>query len=348
MLPQMFSRKPAAQQAEGAPDASQALARAQSLRTDILAEVQKRVYGQDDVVEILLIALVAQGHTLMIGVPGLAKTLLVSTLAQALGLEFNRIQFTPDLMPSDITGTDILEEDPQSGKRVFKFLQGPVFTNLLLADEINRTPPKTQAALLQAMQEHTVTAGGKDYPLAPPFLVFATQNPIEQEGTYPLPEAQLDRFMFHIELTYPSKEDERRIARWTTTDAQQEVRSVVTREDILAVQSLVRQMEVSDAVVDVAVDLVRATRPEDESAPEIVRQNVSFGAGPRAVQSLILGAKARAALQGHALPSVADVYALAPNILGHRILVNFRAEAENIRAKDVVRALIDAHQVKRA
>src|SRR5690625_4891504 len=203
-------------------------------------------------------------------------------------------------MPSDIPGTDILEEDPQSGKRVFKFLQGPVFTNLLLADEINRTPPKTQAALLQAMQEHTVTAGGKDYPLAPPFLVFATQNPIEQEGTYPLPEAQLDRFMFHIELTYPSKEDERRIARWTTTDAQQEVRSVVTREDILAVQSLVRQMEVSDAVVDVAVDLVRATRPEDESAPEIVRQNVSFGAGPRAVQSLILGAKARSPARSRA------------------------------------------------
>lgn len=348
MLPFITSVKSSAKPSAETPDVSSQLARAQGLRTDILAEVEKRVYGQTEVVEILLIALAAQGHTLMIGVPGLAKTLLVSTLAEALGLSFNRIQFTPDLMPSDITGTDILEEDPQSGTRVFRFLKGPVFSNLLLADEINRTPPKTQAALLQAMQEHTVTAGGKNYPLEPPFLVFATQNPIEQEGTYPLPEAQLDRFMFHIELTYPSKEDERRIARWTTTHAQQEVRAVVSRDDILAVQDLVRQMEVSDAVVDVAVDLVRASRPQDESAPEIVRHNVSFGAGPRAVQALILGAKARAALRGHELPSIEDVYALAPNILGHRILMNFRAEAENIRAHDVVRSLIEAHQVKRA
>lgn len=323
------------------------LARAQQLRTDILDEVGKRVFGQTEVVELLLTALVAQGHTLMVGVPGLAKTLLVSTLAEALGLSFNRIQFTPDLMPSDITGTDILEEDPQTGKRVFRFMKGPVFSNLLLADEINRTPPKTQAALLQAMQEHTVTAGGRHYELAPPFLVFATQNPIEQEGTYPLPEAQLDRFMFQIELGYPSKEDERRIARWTTTHAQENVRAVVSHADILAVQALVRDMEVSDAVIDVAVDLVRASRPDDDSAPDIVRQHVSFGAGPRAVQALILGAKARAALQGFELPSIDDVLALAPNILVHRILVNFRAEAENVRAHDVVQALIDAHRVTR-
>lgn len=351
MIPVFSSKKntPDAKDASSAtPEVRMTLERAETIRKDILAEVGKRVYGQQEVVELLLTALVAQGHTLMIGVPGLAKTLLVSTLAQALGLDFNRIQFTPDLMPSDITGTDILEEDPQSGKRVFRFLKGPVFTNLLLADEINRTPPKTQAALLQAMQEHTVTAGGRTYPLDPPFLVFATQNPIEQEGTYPLPEAQLDRFMFHVELVYPSAEDERRIARWTTTVEQQEVQSVVSHADILAIQRLVREMEVSDTVIDAAVELVRATRPQDESAPEIVRDNVSFGAGPRAVQALILGAKARAVLRGYEIPSLEDIYALAPNILGHRILVNFRAEAENIRANDVVAALVDARKVKRA
>lgn len=321
-------------------DVPMTLERAEEIRTEILAEVGKRVYGQTEVVELLLTGLVAEGHTLMVGVPGLAKTLLVSTLAEALGLGFNRIQFTPDLMPSDITGTDILEEDPQTGKRVFRFLHGPVFTNLLLADEINRTPPKTQAALLQAMQEFMVTAGGRTYPLDRPFLVFATQNPIEQEGTYPLPEAQLDRFMFHIELEYPSIEDERRIARLTTSDTEESISPVVTHEEILAVQQLVRRMEVSDAVVDAAVKLVRATRPEDETAPAMVRDNVSFGAGPRAVQSLVLGAKARAVLRGYETPSVQDLVALAPHILRHRVLVNFRGEADNIRPHDIVDTLI--------
>lgn len=321
-------------------DVPMTLERAKEIRNDILAEVGKRVYGQTEVVELLLTGLIAEGHTLMVGVPGLAKTLLVSTLAEALGLNFNRIQFTPDLMPSDITGTDILEEDPQTGKRIFRFIKGPVFTNLLLADEINRTPPKTQAALLQAMQEFTITAGGRTYSLDRPFLVFATQNPIEQEGTYPLPEAQLDRFMFQIELEYPSVEDERRIARLTTSDFEETVSSVVTHEEILAVQQLVRRMEVSDAVVDAAVKLVRATRPEDESAPPIVRENVSFGAGPRAVQSLVLGAKAHAVLRGYETPSVQDLVALAPNILGHRVLMNFRGEADNVRPSDIVDTLV--------
>src|SRR5690554_5337499 len=264
------------------------LQRAQQVRADILEQVGKRVFGQEEVVESLLTALFARGHTVMMGVPGLAKTLLVSTLAEVLGLDFNRIQFTPDLMPSDITGTDILEDDVETGRRGFRFLKGPVFTNLLLADEINRTPPKTQAALLQAMQERTVTAGGHTYTLDAPFLVFATQNPIEQEGTYPLPEAQLDRFMFHIELGYPSLDDERRIARLTTTDLQEPLRAVTTKEEILAIQQLVLRLEVSDAVVDAAVALVRATRPEDPTAPESVRKYVSFGAGPRAVQALVL------------------------------------------------------------
>ncbi len=336
----------AAQRAATTPaQAAMTLSRAKEIRTAIVEQVQKRVYGQEDVVELLLMALIAQGHTLMIGVPGLAKTLLVSTLAQALGLDFNRIQFTPDLMPSDITGTDILEDNPETGKREFRFLHGPIFSNLLLADEINRTPPKTQAALLQAMQERTVTAGGHTYTLDAPFLVFATQNPIEQEGTYPLPEAQLDRFMFHVTLTYPSLEQERRIAKLTTTDFHDTVHQVVSREDILAIQALVRRMEVSDLVIDAAVELVRATRPQDPSASERVREFVSFGAGPRAVQSLILAAKARAVLSGYETPSLEDVRALAPNILGHRILINFRGDAEGVRPHDLVGELLQQGKV---
>lgn len=316
------------------------LARAKEVREAIMEQVAKRVFGQEEVVELLLIALFARGHTVMMGVPGLAKTLLVSTLADVLDLRSNRIQFTPDLMPSDITGTDILEDDPETGRRAFRFLQGPIFSNLLLADEINRTPPKTQAALLQAMQERVVTAGGRTYTLEPPFLVFATQNPIEQEGTYPLPEAQLDRFMFHIELDYPSLDDERRIARLTTQDHQEAPVAVTNRAEILAIQQLILRMEVSDAVVDAAVKLVRATRPSDESAPEDVRRYVSFGAGPRAVQALVLGAKSRAALQGYETPSVADVYALAPSILGHRILVNFHGDAAGVSSRTLVDALL--------
>ena len=318
------------------------LDRARKVREDIQRELGKRVFGQEEVIELLLIALFSRGHTLMMGAPGLAKTLLVSTLAEVLGLNFNRIQFTPDLMPSDITGTDILEDDPQTGRRAFRFLEGPIFTNLLLADEINRTPPKTQAALLQAMQERIVTAGGRTYTLEPPFLVFATQNPIEQEGTYPLPEAQLDRFMFHIDVGYPSLEDERRIARLTTTDTQEPLSQVTSRDEILQLQQWVLRAEVSDAVIDATVALVRSTRPDDESAPEKVRKYVSFGAGPRAVQSLIVGAKARAILRGFETPSIADIYALAPAILGHRVLVNFRADADGVSSAALVRELLGA------
>ena len=318
------------------------LDRARKVREDIQRELGKRVFGQEEVIELLLIALFSRGHTLMMGAPGLAKTLLVSTLAEVLGLNFNRIQFTPDLMPSDITGTDILEDDPQTGRRAFRFLEGPIFTNLLLADEINRTPPKTQAALLQAMQERIVTAGGRTYTLEPPFLVFATQNPIEQEGTYPLPEAQLDRFMFHIDVGYPSLEDERRIARLTTTDTQEPLSQVTSRDEILQLQQWVLRAEVSDAVIDATVALVRSTRPDDESAPEKVRKYVSFGAGPRAVQSLIVGAKARAILRGFETPSIDDIYALAPAILGHRVLVNFRADADGVSSAALVRELLGA------
>lgn len=328
--------------------ADQMLTRARMVREEIQGELGKRVYGQENVIELLLVALFARGHTLMMGAPGLAKTLLVSTLAEVLGLEFNRIQFTPDLMPSDITGTDILEDDPETGRRAFRFLKGPIFTNLLLADEINRTPPKTQAALLQAMQERVVTAGGRTYTLEPPFLVFATQNPIEQEGTYPLPEAQLDRFMFHIDVGYPSLEDERRIARLTTTDVQASLRRVTSREEILELQQWVLRAEVSDAVVDAAVHLVRATRPEDPSASERVRRYVSFGAGPRAVQSLIVGAKARAILRGFETPSLDDIYALAPSILAHRVLTNFHADADRVTSASLVSELIASMVGKRA
>ena len=321
-------------------DAGALLERASAARERILKEIDKRVYGQQDVIEHLLIALFSRGHTLMMGVPGLAKTLLVSTLAEILGLDFNRIQFTPDLMPSDITGTDILEDDPETGRRHFRFIRGPIFTNLLLADEINRTPPKTQAALLQAMQERQVTAGGQTFELSPPFLVFATQNPIEQEGTYPLPEAQLDRFMFHIRVDYPALEDELRIARMTTGDQREPLQQVTDAAEIRALQQLVLGIEVSDAVVEHAVRLVRATRPADPTADAEIRRYVSYGAGPRAVQYLILGAKARAVLHGYETPSVADVDALAHSVLRHRILVNFQADADGVTSDALIDGLL--------
>jgi len=320
-------------------DPARLLARAREASEAVRAQIGKRVFGQHDVVEHLLIALFARGHTLMMGVPGLAKTLLVSTLAEVLDLSFNRIQFTPDLMPSDITGTDILEDDPDTGRRRFSFVKGPIFTNLLLADEINRTPPKTQAALLQAMQEQIVTVGGRTYKLPRPFLVFATQNPIEQEGTYPLPEAQLDRFMFHVRVDYPSLEDEMKIARLTTSDAEEPLRHVLSPDDIAALQQLVRHAEVTDPVVEEAVRLTRATRPSDDTAPEMVKRFVTYGAGPRATRFLILGAKARAILAGYETPSVDDVRALAPSVLRHRILVNFHAEAEGVDSDAIVAAL---------
>ena len=318
--------------------------RAAKAYQDILSQVAQVIVGQEQVVEQSLIALFAQGHCIFVGVPGLAKTLLVSTTAQALGLEFNRIQFTPDLMPSDITGTDILREDPETGSRQFEFLEGPVFTNLLLADELNRTPPKTQAALLQAMQEREITASGRTYTLAQPFLVFATQNPVEQEGTYQLPEAQLDRFMLMIQVGYPSLEEELEVVKRTTRPQESKVESALSLEELIAYQALVRELPAADEVVSYAVRLTRATRPDDPLATEQVRRLVRWGAGPRAGQSLILAAKARALLNGRLHASREDVKALAPAVLTHRVLTNYQAEAEGITSGDVVAALIEELQ----
>jgi MoxR-like ATPase len=309
-------------------------------RERITRELRKRIVGQDEVIDLLLTALFARGHGLFIGVPGLAKTLLISTLASAVDLDFSRIQFTPDLMPSDITGTDVLEEDQASGRRSFQFIRGPLFCNMLLADEINRTPPKTQAALLQAMQEHCVTASGKTYTLAPPFLVFATQNPIEQEGTYPLPEAQLDRFMFSIHVGYPSLEEEVAIVSSTTGGEQAPLQAVLKRDDLLRFQEIVLGVVSAPDIVQYAVTLARRTRPDNPEAPSLVKDYVAFGAGPRASQHLILAAKARAALRGRPHASREDVTALAPAVLGHRVLVNFRGEAEHVTAADAVASVV--------
>jgi MoxR-like ATPase len=305
----------------------------------IRREVGKVIVGQEEVVNELLTALFCNGHCLLIGVPGLAKTLLVSTLARALELSFNRVQFTPDLMPSDITGTEILEEDA-SRRRSFRFIRGPLFTNVLLADEINRTPPKTQAALLQAMQEYQVTSGGETYGLKRPFFVLATQNPIEQEGTYPLPEAQLDRFMFSINIDYPRFDEEVKVVSATTSSAASTVEPVLDAERILGFQELVRRVPAADHVVHYAVRLVQASRPRREQAPDFVEEAVSWGAGPRASQYLILGAKARALLGGRHAVSADDIRALAPSVLQHRILTNFTAEAEGITARDIVARLL--------
>ncbi len=309
-------------------------------RDAIIEQIRKRIFGQDELIHHLLIALFARGHSLLMGVPGLAKTSLVQTLAEVLDLDFNRIQFTPDLMPADITGTDILEEDQRTGEREFKFLQGPIFSNLLLADEINRTPPKTQAALLQAMQEYEVSAGGTTYELDLPFLVFATQNPIEQEGTYPLPEAQLDRFMFHLKVDYPEEANEVKIVQKTTSNYEPDPQSVLDADDVLALQELVRKVPASEEVVQYAVSLVRRTRPDAAQAPDFVREYVSWGAGPRASQYLILSGKARALLDGRLTVSTDDVRALAHITLRHRLLTNFQAEAQDITSEDVIDELL--------
>jgi MoxR-like ATPase len=306
----------------------------------IVEQVKRKIVGQEEVVDLLLIALFARGHGLFVGVPGLAKTLLITTLGEVLSLESNRIQFTPDLMPTDITGTDVLEEDPESGKRRFRFVHGPIFTNILLADEINRTPPKTQAALLQAMAEGRVTAGGRTYPLEPPYLVFATQNPIEQEGTYPLPEAQLDRFLFQIDVGYPSADEEVEIVRRTTAPMGETPERVLARDEILGLQELVPRIPVADHVMRYAVDVVRASRPEHESAPEVVRDYLDWGAGPRASQSLVLGAKARAVLLGRFAAEIEDIRALVKPVLRHRLVPNFRADAERVRIVEVIDGIL--------
>jgi MoxR-like ATPase len=318
--------------------AVEGLARAKSA---LLAQIERRIVGQREVVEHLLVALFSRGHCLFVGVPGLAKTLLISTVAEVLNLSFNRIQFTPDLMPSDITGTDVLEEDHTTGRRAFRFVKGPVFANLLLADEVNRTPPKTQAALLQAMQEYRVTAGGQTYPLELPFLVFATQNPIEQEGTYPLPEAQLDRFMFYVNVHYPSAEEEVEIVRSTTASTRPVLEKVLSPHEIRELQDLVLRVPVADHVVRHAVELVRATRPREASAPQFVRDFVEWGAGPRASQFLVIGAKARAVLDGRLVASVEDVRALARPVLVHRVITNFRAESEGVKSEDLVARVLE-------
>lgn len=310
------------------------------LRSEILAQVARRIVGQEQVVESMLIALFARGHCLFVGVPGLAKTLLVTSTAQALGLRSGRIQFTPDLMPADITGTDVLEEDRATGRRTMRFVSGPIFTNLLLADEVNRTPPRTQAALLQAMQESQVTAGGRTHSLEPPFLVFATQNPIEQEGTYPLPEAQLDRFMLAIDVGYPSEREEITIVERTIGELGPEPEPVCDRVELLALQGLVRRLAANDDVTRYAVRLARATRPGSD-APEVVRRYVQWGAGPRASQYLALGARVRAALRGRLTPHQDDVRAVAADTLRHRVLLNFAAEAEGVTPGEVVRRLLD-------
>src|SRR3954470_9378936 len=307
----------------------------------LMAEIGKRIVGQEEVIEHLLIALFARGHCLFVGVPGLAKTMLIQTLADVLALSFGRVQFTPDLMPSDITGSDVLEEDRATGRRVFRFVKGPLFANVILADEINRTPPKTQAALLQSMQEYRVSAGGATYDLPLPFLVFATQNPIEQEGTYPLPEAQLDRFMFHVDVGYPSEEEEVRIVSQMTAGYRPQLRKVLTPERILELQELVLRVPVADHVLKHAVTLCRATRPAPE-APDFIRKYVSWGAGPRASQNLILAAKARAILNGRYATSIDDVRALAMSVLVHRIVRNFHAEADGVAARAVVEHLLAA------
>jgi MoxR-like ATPase len=310
-------------------------------RDTMLGEIRKVIIGQDRVVEEVLIALFARGHCLLVGVPGLAKTLLISTLSEILDLEFNRIQFTPDLMPSDITGTDILQEDPSTGRRQFQFLKGPIFTNILLADEINRTPPKTQAALLQSMQEYKVTAGGTTFPLDLPFFVLATQNPIEQEGTYPLPEAQLDRFMLNIEIGYPDFEDEVQIVLQTTSNEKPAPRKVMEGAAILRYQELVRRVPVSPFVVSYAVALSQSSRPQNDDAPQFVRDYVEWGAGPRASQYLILGAKARTILQGRYAVSIEDIQALAPSVLRHRVVPNYKAQGEGLSSVDIIKRLLN-------
>ena len=303
-------------------------------------EIGKSIIGQKDVLDHILIALLCKGHTLIIGVPGLAKTLMIKSMADMLDLTFSRIQFTPDLMPSDITGTEVLEEDQTSGKRAFRFFKGPIFGNIILADEINRTPPKTQAALLEAMQEHKVTAAGNTYDLEEPFFVLATQNPIEQEGTYPLPEAQLDRFMFNILIDYPSRKDEVTIVQTTTDVTDTSLNKVISREEILEYQGLVRRVPVAENVIEYAVDLVNATRP-GENSKDFINEWIDWGAGPRASQYLILGAKAKAVLNSRPTAEIDDVKALALPVLRHRVLPNFNAEAEGMKVNDILKKLIE-------
>jgi len=320
------------------------LERLAGARARLLERVGQRIVGQREVLDGILTALLSGGHALLVGVPGLAKTLMVSSVAEALQLRFSRIQFTPDLMPSDITGTEVIEEDKSTGARAFRFVPGPLFGNIVLADEINRTPPKTQAALLQAMQEHAVTVANRTHRLAEPFFVLATQNPIEQEGTYPLPEAQLDRFMFELHVDYPSADEEEQIVEWTTGENVAALTPVLSGDELLELMGLVRRVPAPKVVVGAAVKLARMTRPSDALAPDAVREYVAWGAGPRASQFLVLGAKARAAMDGRPMADLEDLDAVVLSVLRHRIVVNFHAEAAGKNADDVVRAVMGAAQ----
>jgi MoxR-like ATPase len=310
---------------------------------NIKKEIGKIIIGQEEIINNLLISLLSRGHCLLVGVPGLAKTLLIKTLAEVLDLKFSRIQFTPDLMPSDITGTEIIEEDSVTKKRSFRFIQGPIFANIILADEINRTPPKTQAALLEAMQEHKVTAAGESYSLSEPFFVLATQNPIEQEGTYPLPEAQLDRFMFNLWLDYPSFKEELEIVKTTTSQYAAELSKVLSGTELINYQDLVRRVPVADNVIEYSVNLVNQTRPKNPGSQKFIKDWISWGAGPRASQYLILAAKTKAIIEGRFTPNIDDVkYAVTP-VMRHRIIVNFNAEAEGISSVDIIKKLLDSN-----
>ena len=304
-------------------------------------EINKVVIGQKQILEQLFIALLSNGHTLLVGVPGLAKTLIIKTFSEVLDMSFKRIQFTPDLMPSDITGTELIDLDQETGQRSFRFFKGPVFANIVLADEVNRTPPKTQAALLEAMQEHKVTSGGKTYNLDEPFFVLATQNPIEQEGTYPLPEAQLDRFMFNLKINYPTNDEEISIVRQTTKPVGDSLSPIMTKSEINTYQSLVRRVPVADNVVEYVVKLVSATRPNSENAPNFINESISWGAGPRASQFLILGSKAKAILEGRPTPNIDDINSLAIPILRHRVLTNFNAETQGLKVEDLISQLLE-------
>ncbi len=306
----------------------------------VTAEVAKLIVGQDDVIEQLLIAIFARSHCLLEGVPGLAKTYMVKTLSDALQLTFRRVQFTPDLMPADITGTDVIQEDPTTGRRNLVFLKGPLFAQMILADEINRSPPKTQAALLEAMQEHSVTVGGRTYKLDQPFFVLATQNPVEQEGTYPLPEAQKDRFMFHVRVDYPTREQEREIIKRTTSAFTADVDPVVTGEEVIAIQKTVRKVPVPDHVTDFVLDLVRRARPTDADAPAFTKELIAWGPGPRACQQLVVGGKVRAVLRGRFHVTMEDIEALAYPVLRHRIVPTFNAEAEGIKVDEIIRRIL--------
>jgi MoxR-like ATPase len=322
--------------------AEEAVRRVAQAREALVCEVHKVIIGQDEMIEQMLVCMFSRGHCLTIGVPGLAKTLTVSTLAQALAMRFSRVQFTPDLMPSDITGTEIIEQDMATGRRDFRFVRGPIFANIVLADEINRTPPKTQAALLQAMQEYEVTAAGNTYKIDPPFFVMATQNPIEQEGTYPLPEAQLDRFMLSINIGYPTRKEECDIVLATTQTVRHEVKPVLQGQDVLWIQHLVRQVPTSQHMISYAVDLARATRPKEPPSPDFVKNWLAWGAGPRAAQYMILGAKARAILHGRFAVSADDVRAMIYPVLRHRLFTNFNADAEGVDVDQVIEKILQA------